>query len=100
MRKRAGKDKLIIKGGVGKQAMDELTSDDDDVYGYYQQSTDIPVEEQVYENQIDDHTDEDSQDEMIEDYKIRAKQRKEALLREQQESIDQQEQIITFTQQH
>ena len=100
MRKSAGKDKLIIKEGVGKQAMDELTSDDDDAYGYYQQSTDIPVEEQVYENQVDDHSDEDSQDKMIEDYKIRAKQRKEALLREQQESIDQQEQIIAYTQQH
>jgi hypothetical protein len=30
--------------------MDELTSDDDDAYGYYHQSTDFPVEEQVSQN--------------------------------------------------
>ena len=46
MKKSEGKDLLVKKDARGKQALDELTSDEEDGYGYYHQSTDIPVEEQ------------------------------------------------------
>ena len=35
MKKSAGKDKNLKKSAAGKQASDELTSDDEDIYGYY-----------------------------------------------------------------
>ena len=84
MKKSEGKDLLVKKDAKGKLALEELTSDEEDGYGYYHQSTDIPVEEKQDHDQDDDgeQSDEDSQDEIIKDYQMRAKQRKEALLRE------------------
>ena len=50
------------KSAKGKLALEELTSDEEDGYGYYHQSTDIPVEEKQDHDQDDDgeQSDEDS----------------------------------------
>ena len=74
------KEKYRLKKEQGKEAFDQLTSDDE---GDYYQETDTRNQDARSEEDL--HA-----TEVIQDYQIRAKMRKEALLREQQASVERQ----------